>query len=836
MNTITHKSFAGSLMLVLFTASMSAGQVPDHPIITEVYTDPPGMNDGPVGRDPTNLNQEFIEIYLPPAIALNPLLNADALRLAFYEVEGDSSSSGTGLVNYRFDLPTFDLNSANGLTPGALPRPPSGVVVLGWLDYVGDPPIALAGDVNSRVALVHGGITDTGGNYLFIAINGNHFGGTNNFPVVVAESMIDVPSETRSGVIQNGSSAYLLVERDSPGFVELCDDQHAVDCVAGADPALANEFAGLRASALLDGFAGNDDSMFDIVSQPYDAPTGDDIDLETVLPLGGEFSRLVAQIAESEAARPVPGVANGYSRRLVDVPKSTENASAVDDDPVADATFAYRHVRNAGPYFPTPGVAALTTSPPRLSVAAASEQVTQVLSQTTGRPGVLVANIGGDHRIDTTAEPSGGGDPLVATFAAGDTSLGLVGQAFGFPAIEVTVSDSATNGSQTQVDVAVTAVNTNNGDPMVLSPSGSTTTTVSILDPSFGLDAAGQPFEATVFVAAQALPEDVLIANEFAASHLGGYVTANLGGAVAETVGRSALLLNVDLDISVGSTIHTALQLVDTFPEIESDFLNFPGAVGTLNLVTTVLQSAEQAVSPGTYLGSINLTQTGIKAIVYDIPETRTYEGPYSTPDRVHFADAKGFVADPRSGLTNVTTPRTFELAILETNTRQDNTVESGATDDFGMIVRVSQTEPGAPVVPGQFVFLSVSGGFQGADIDTLEIPPNVNVATIVYLDLDNLHDHLGIVSIDQFIPIDGSGDGELDVMEVYVLNPFQCVTGDNDCDGDVDLVDYESFQSCVSGAGQPNTPSCGLYDFDGDQDVDLIDFGTFTILFTGSN
>ena len=106
--------FITCAMLALTVWCDRAAALPDHPIITEVYSDPPGDEDGPVHRPPGNEHQGFIEIYIPPASALDPLLDADALRLTFYEVEGDSSSSGTELVNYRFDLPTFGRNPSTG--------------------------------------------------------------------------------------------------------------------------------------------------------------------------------------------------------------------------------------------------------------------------------------------------------------------------------------------------------------------------------------------------------------------------------------------------------------------------------------------------------------------------------------------------------------------------------------------------------------------------------------------------------------------------------------------------------------------------------------------------
>ncbi len=266
---LTKAMMVGACALVALL-DPAAAQVPDHPIITEVYTDPVGLNDGPVGRDLANSHQEFVEIYLPSAASLSGLLNKDALRLAFYEVEGDQTSSGVDLVNYRFDLPTFDLDPSNGLTPSAVARPLSGIVVLGWVDYIGDPPTALAGTMSMRVGLVEGGITSPPADYVFVPINGNHFGGTTNFPTLVAESLIDLPTEAGSGVVQNGSGAYLLVDRDAVGYVELCDDKHAVDCVAGVDPNLPNDGAGLRTSALLDGYAANDDSAFDVTQQPLE--------------------------------------------------------------------------------------------------------------------------------------------------------------------------------------------------------------------------------------------------------------------------------------------------------------------------------------------------------------------------------------------------------------------------------------------------------------------------------------------------------------------------------------------------------------------------------------
>ncbi len=73
--------------------------------------------------------------------------------------------------------------------------------------------------------------------------------------------------------------------------------------------------------------------------------------------------------------------------------------------------------------------------------------------------------------------------------------------------------------------------------------------------------------------------------------------------------------------------------------------------------------------------------------------------------------------------------------------------------------------------------------------------------------------------------PLDGAG--------VFTI---QCSPADGDCDGDVDLNDYASFQSCSTGPGGTAAQGCQGYDLDGDQDIDLVDFALFMILFTGSH
>jgi sugar lactone lactonase YvrE len=58
---------------------------------------------------------------------------------------------------------------------------------------------------------------------------------------------------------------------------------------------------------------------------------------------------------------------------------------------------------------------------------------------------------------------------------------------------------------------------------------------------------------------------------------------------------------------------------------------------------------------------------------------------------------------------------------------------------------------------------------------------------------------------------------------------------GDMDVDGDVDLVDFASFQVCFTGSAGSADAGCGPVDFDNDGDVDLTDFAEFQLAFTGA-
>lgn len=825
-----------SVIALAVRTETSHAQLPDHPVITEVYTDAIGLNDGPVARDPSSTNQEYIEIYLPTSASLNPLFNKDSLRLTFYEVEGDTDSSGVNLINYRFDLPTFDLDSSNGITAGAIARPPSGVIVLGWVDYVGNPPTGLAGTPATRVALINGGITSTDGTFIFIAINGSHFTGTTNFPVVAAENLIDLPSEASSGVIQNGSGAYLLVNRDRPGYVQLCDDQHAGDCASGAFPDLPTQGSLLDTGCLHDAFGANDDANFDVLDQP--SPDGDGIDLGESLPPAGAFSLLACQVPENTMTQPDPGAANGYARRYLNALKTTETVAA--DNPVTDAQVSYRHVRNNGPFFPTPGVAHLTTSPPDLGVALAAEQNFDVLAQTTGRPGILSANTGGNFPINMSATGGPSSNPAVASFGSGSPGNSVQGQTISLPTISITPAGAAAHLSTANTTVTVTAANTNSGDPPVVSTMKTTTATATVLKPTTGKNAASTPFQTTVFVAVLPIYSSPVVTNEFRSSSLGTYLASLPDITAVQSIGNGPVLINPATNLSSGAVTP---GMIDGFPNVGEEcttWRNDPGPPGRLSFPQTIVQSAENTLDPDVYLDSIGVCgiNTVIKANRHNIVDTETVNGGYTPSEPLFFVDDIGAFGALRTGLANATTTRTFEIAVVDTNVRSDGSVESAKTDDFGLAIEVAATAVGSPILPGEFVFLSFTGGFQGADIDP-RLDQTTALLYVYLLDLDNLNEMLGITQVEAIYEIDGAASGEIDVIEVFSLGTtVNCADGDGDgygvgagclgpdcddgnnsihpgflevCDDTVDN-DCDLATDCMDSSctGHPACPACG--------------------------
>jgi hypothetical protein len=142
---------------------------------------------------------------------------------------------------------------------------------------------------------------------------------------------------------------------------------------------------------------------------------------------------------------------------------------------------------------------------------------------------MLCANVGGVFGINITATAGASGDPAVATFGPGDAAGNVQGQPFGLPTIAVSANAGAVSGATAASTVNVQATNTVGGQPAVVSPSQSVLATVTVLNPTTGLDAIGQPFQTTVFVAVQPVLAQAGVANEVAATSFGQWAGARLG-------------------------------------------------------------------------------------------------------------------------------------------------------------------------------------------------------------------------------------------------------------------------------------------------------------------
>jgi uncharacterized protein (TIGR03382 family) len=351
------------------------------------------------------------------------------------------------------------------------------------------------------------------------------------------------------------------------------------------------------------------------------------------------------------------------------------------------------------------------------------------------------------------------------TIASATSSFPPIGQTAIAPAVEIQTFATTPVGHVESATVQIDATEASIGDPLLGNASDSAVATFTAIDPTTGLNALSQPFQATAFLAVHALPDQPGVLNEFASTSLASFMAPRLGVSVFDSRGHAVALLNPSTDLSNPTIVD---PMIATMPTDPLTFINRAGALD--DLVTTVLNSAEFVAGTGTYDDSFDPAQTLLQAREFLIQETATRGGGFVPTERIHYADATGVPSNPSSGLSHVRTGRDFEIALIETNLGPTGVIETGATDDFGIIVEVGQTRPGASVVPGEFVFLSFTGGLEGADIDSLDVPPHGGMTLLLYLDLDPLDSVLGAETITRLFVIDGSGSGEVDVLDVISL------------------------------------------------------------------
>ena len=149
---------------------------------------------------------------------------------------------------------------------------------------------------------------------------------------------------------------------------------------------------------------------------------------------------------------------------------------------------------------------------------------------------------------------------------------------------------------------------------------------------------------------------------------------------------------------------------------------------------------------------------------------------------------------------------------------------------------------PGMLTVNGEFVNdingtldIELGGLMPGAEHDVLAVNGDLTLdGTLLLTPTDAFMPTTGqtfeIMTADSitgtFATVVGAGQYTILVGSNTVTVQVDCAPGDADCDGDVDLDDYEAFADCLTGPGTATLQDClSKFDLDGDGDIDTGDF-----------
>ncbi|MCA9253904.1 MAG: hypothetical protein KDA54_22480, partial [Phycisphaerales bacterium] len=149
---------------------------------------------------------------------------------------------------------------------------------------------------------------------------------------------------------------------------------------------------------------------------------------------------------------------------------------------------------------------------------------------------------------------------------------------------------------------------------------------------------------------------------------------------------------------------------------------------------------------------------------------------------------------------------------------------------------------PGMLTVNGEFVNdingtldIELGGLMPGAEHDVLAVNGDLTLdGTLLLTPTDAFMPTTGqtfeIMTADSitgtFATVVGAGQYTILVGSNSVTVQVDCAPGDADCDGDVDLDDYEAFADCLTGPGTATLQDClSKFDLDGDGDIDTGDF-----------
>jgi len=166
-----------------------------------------------------------------------------------------------------------------------------------------------------------------------------------------------------------------------------------------------------------------------------------------------------------------------------------------------------------------------------------------------------------------------------------------------------------------------------------------------------------------------------------------------------------------------------------------------------------------------------------------------------------------------------------------------------------GLPVGVLDIVGGYTQGPAGTLAVELAGDEPGAAYDVLNVSEGVTIDGVLRVEVDPMFlpdfgETFEILTFasrtGQFAAASGLGLGEGRRLDLtygehdIVLAVVPIGSPDTDADGDVDLLDYDAFQDCLSGADLPIEPTCGSMDFDADGDVDLSDFAVLQLAFSG--
>ncbi|MCP4246079.1 MAG: hypothetical protein GY778_03430 [bacterium] len=183
------------------------------------------------------------------------------------------------------------------------------------------------------------------------------------------------------------------------------------------------------------------------------------------------------------------------------------------------------------------------------------------------------------------------------------------------------------------------------------------------------------------------------------------------------------------------------------------------------------------------------------------------------------------------SAATGVPEGESFHFALNNVMIQDNRIPPRGFTNENYVAVQASPVR--AVYADGQYWDETLFRLPAGADSATVRLwYQSASKEYVTFLRDENHTDSNGLILYNQW-ELTGKSPPIMMAEETLALTVF--TDGDDNGDGNVDLVDYTALADCLSGPGTPYSPgTCSVFDFDEDGDVDLWDHAEFWLVFDG--